>query len=86
MRELVKEFGTEDMKFDELVDLARKKGLFERIVGSDGDDLKPAEKSAFGKLLKRYDRRLFSESKSFLVNGKGHSRTFSVVSTHGRHG
>ena len=87
MRELVKEFGFEDVKFDELVVLARKKGLFERIVGSDGDgDLKPAEKSAFGKLLKRYDRRLFSESKSFLVNGKGHSRTFGVVSTHGRHG
>ncbi len=75
------------MKFDELVDLAREKGLFERIIGSDGDgELKPADKSAFGKLLKRYDRRVFSGGKSFVVDGKGHSRTFRVVSTHGRHG
>ena len=85
MRELVKEFGIEPVKFDELVALAREHGLFERIISSD-DVLKPAEKSAFGKLLKRYDQRLFSCGKIFHVNGKGHSRTFSVVSTHGRHG
>ena len=81
MRELVVEvLGTECVKFDELVAQAREKGLFERIIGSDGDDeLKPSDKSALGKLLKRYDRRVFSGGRSFVIDGKGRARTFRVV-------
>jgi len=87
MRELVKVLDTECVKFDELVALAREKGLFERIIGSDGDgELKPSDKSAFGKLLKRYDRRVFSGGRSFVIDGKGRARTFRLVVRTGRTG
>jgi hypothetical protein len=88
MRELVVEvLGTEPVKFDELVAQAREKGLFERIIGSDGDgELKPADKSALGKLLKRYDRRVFSGGRSFVIDGKGRARTFRIVVRTGRTG
>src|SRR5262249_32598580 len=92
MRELVKLLSdSEPVKFDELVALSRKDGLFERIIGNDGDgDLKPSDKSTLGKLLKRYDRRCFSGGMRFVVDGKGHFRTFRVASEtaglHGRHG
>jgi len=91
MRELVQLLDGEPVKFDELVDTAWEHGLFERIIGSESDgDLKPSDKSTFGKLLKRYDRRVFGEGKRFVVDGKGHSRTFCVVNQtddiHGRHG
>ena len=80
MRELVKVLCTEPVQFDELVALARKNGLFERIIGSDDNVLKPSEKSTLGKLLKRYDRRVFADWRRFVVEGRGHSRTFRVVS------
>ena len=92
MRELVKLLGATSVKFDDLVTMARQHGLFERLIGNEGE-LKPSEKSAFGKLLKRYDRRIFSGNKRFVVEGKGHSRRFYAVSEpeimpgqHGQHG
>lgn len=90
MRELVKLLSDgEPLKFDELVVAGRERGLFERIIGESGE-LKPAEKSAFGKLLKKYDRRVFAQGKRFVVDGKGHSRCFRVVTEtenlHGQHG
>lgn len=79
MRELVKQLaGGESVKFEDLTATAREHGLFERFIGTEGD-LKPAEKSAFGKLLKRYDRRVFGGCQRFVVDGKGHSRCFRVV-------
>jgi hypothetical protein len=78
MRELVTAMGSEPQTFDEIVSLAREKGLFERLLAGEGE-LKPSDKSAFGKLLKRYDRRVFSEGKRFLVDGKGRSRRFMVL-------
>ena len=89
IRELVNLLaGSEPLKFEELVELSREHGLFERIIGSESDgDLRPSDKSTFGKLLKRYDRRVFAEGKRFVVDGKGHSRFFRVVSqTDGTHG
>jgi hypothetical protein len=86
MRELVAELGSDSMKFDDLVTLAREKGLFERLLAGEAD-LKPTDKSAFGKLLKRYDRRVFRDGKRFIVEGKGHSRRFMAVTeaaTHAR--
>ena len=77
MRELAKILGTEQVKFDRLVELSRERGLFERIIASDGE-LKPSDKSRLGKLLKRYDRRLFAGCRRFVIDGKGHSRTFHV--------
>jgi 5S rRNA maturation endonuclease (ribonuclease M5) len=92
MRELAKLLADgEQVKFDELVALSRKHGLFERIIGTSDDvALKPSDKSMLGKLLKRYDGRVFGGGRRFVVDGKGHSRTFRVVSQtadmHGRHG
>ena len=90
MRELVKRLAdSEPVKFDELTAMAREHGLFERLIGSDGE-LKPADKSTFGKMLKRYDRRVFGGGLRFVVDGKGHSRRFRTVpdtkDMHGQHG
>ncbi|HMF45472.1 MAG TPA: hypothetical protein VKE29_02255 [Candidatus Udaeobacter sp.] len=86
MRELVKLFGdTQPQNFDEVVSMAREHGLFERLIGTDGE-LKSAEKSRVGKLLKRYDQRIFDGARRFVVDGKGHTRMFRVVWEHSEHG
>ncbi len=79
MRELVEALDTKPVpvKFDALVELSRERGLFERIIATEGD-LELSHKSRFGKLLKRYDRRLFAGCRRFVIDGKGHSRTFHV--------
>ena len=67
--------------------------MFERLLAGEGD-LKPNDKSALGKLLKRYDRRrVFRDGKRFVVEGKGHKRRFYAVNetetdtwSQGRHG
>jgi hypothetical protein len=82
MHELVGLLDATPVKFEHLVDLSRDHGLFERIVGAGDDgDLKPADKSRFGKLLNRYDRRLFGGKRRFVINGKGRARTFRVLQT-----
>jgi hypothetical protein len=78
MRELIAAMEPKPYTFDEVVSLGREKGLFERLLSSEGD-LKPSDKSAFGKLLKRYDRRVFGDGRRFVVDGKGHSRRFLVL-------
>jgi hypothetical protein len=78
MRELVAALGNDPVKFDEVVSLAREKGLFERLLPGE-EDLKPNVKSAFGKLLKRYDGRIFADRKRFVVEGKGHKRRFYAL-------
>jgi len=89
MHELVETLDEEPVKFEEVVKTARMRGLFDRLIGSDGE-LKPPDKSAFGKLLKRYDRRVFADGKRFVVEGKGHSRFFRASADdsqmHGQHG
>jgi hypothetical protein len=90
MRELVKLLvAGQGVKFDDLVSVAREHGLFERLIDAEGD-LKPSIKSTFGKLLKRYDGRVFGGCKRFVVAGSGHSRRFRVVTeskdVHGQHG
>jgi hypothetical protein len=44
------------LKFDELVNVARENGLFERILPESGD-LDPKARSSFPSLLRTYDRR-----------------------------
>jgi hypothetical protein len=81
MHELVKlisECEAESLTFDELVSLSRDHGLFERIIGNDDVALKPAERSKLGKLLKRYDRRLFAQGR-FFIDGKGRHRKYRVA-------
>ena len=79
MGELVTALGSDPVTFDEVVSLAREKGLFERLLADEGD-LKPNAKSAFGKLLKRFERRIFRNGKRFIVEGKGHTRRFYAFS------
>jgi len=80
MRILVKLLSVSEkaVKFDDLVCMARDHGLFDRLIDDD-PVLKPNVKSALGKLLKQFDRRLFPGRNRFLVEGKGHSRRFRVV-------
>jgi hypothetical protein len=89
MRELVATLDDEPVKFEDVVKTARLGGLFDRLIDGDGD-LKPTDKSTFGKLLKRYDRRVFGDGKRFIVEGKGHSRCFRALAgdsqTHGQQG
>ena len=62
----------------ELQDLMREHGLFERLVGDEsGGDLKPSERSTLGKILKRYDGRLFANG-YFVIEGKSRSKRFSI--------
>ncbi len=78
MRELVGELTSQPLTFDGVVSLSREKGLFERLLAGE-EELKPNVKSAFGKLLKRYDQRVFRDGKRFVVEGKGHSRRFLAL-------
>jgi hypothetical protein len=80
MRALVKAIANgsqlKAVQFEEVVDVARAGGLFDWIIPPDGD-LEIKAKSAFGKLLARYDRRLVNGYR-FTLEGKGHSRRFKV--------
>ncbi len=66
--------GTKD--FNELVTMAQTHGLFERLVGSEGQ-LDAKARSSFGRLLQRYDRRLIGNSR-FTICGKGRDRHYEV--------
>ena len=74
----------EPIKFDELIELAREHGLFEWII-SDNSELKPSQRSKIGKLLKRYNRRLFTDGR-FVISGKGRFRTFQSIGSIGSTG
>lgn len=64
--------------FPELVAMARAGGLFDSIIGSvDDGELGRSEKTSFGRLLTRYDRRLVRDFR-FLVEGKGKTRRYKV--------
>lgn len=77
MRKLVMAMvGAEKLfTFAELVDLARKNGLFESIVGDE--ELDRRAKTLFGRLLGRYDRRLVADWR-FVVQGSKNNRRFRV--------
>ena len=45
--------------FEQIVNEARDNDLFDWILAGQNSDLKPDARSSFGKLLKRYDQRLF---------------------------
>jgi hypothetical protein len=84
MRSLVKEMASDPapLQFSDLVNLAHEHGLFTNIIGESGDDLGRREKSAFGRLLARYDNRLVSDWR-FIVEGKGHARRYRIQPLHG---
>lgn len=78
MKELVSKLMGEGplhtREFSDIVETAREGGLFERIIGAEGT-LDNKQRTAFGKLLGRYDGRLVGECR-FSVMGKGHARRF----------
>jgi hypothetical protein len=82
IRELVKAIiGDSQFKsvtFDELVETAETGGLFERLTtGLKSEKSKASCKSAFGKLLRSYDKRLVGGCRFSLI-GKGHQRRYQV--------
>jgi len=83
MRSLVKEMSAKSapLTFAEVVTLAQQHGLFESIIGTDAS-LDRREKSAFGRLLARYDHRLVWECR-FVVEGQARTRRYKIESRHG---
>jgi len=72
--------------FAELVAAAEDAGLFERLTTDrDNNGLARGAKSAFAKLLTKYDRRRVTANGVFRVEGKGKTRKFAVLG-HGGHG
>jgi hypothetical protein len=94
MRRLVKAMAVEAkrFKFEELCALAQEQGCFESIFGISSGDvphelegegfslprLDRRQNSQFGRLLKRYENRLFGGLR-FAVEGVGHSRRYFVM-------
>jgi hypothetical protein len=79
MRLLVKQMTPRtEYNSSEIVDLCRKHDIFPALVGSADVDMQRAQRSAFGKLLARYDNRQVSDLK-FFVTGTGHSKRFCVL-------
>jgi hypothetical protein len=80
-----------EWKFPEIISVAVDRGLFSDVEVRSGrsvedmfqdGEITMAGKSHFGKLLVRYDRRIFSISGRmlrFIVEGKGNSRKFAVI-------
>jgi Bifunctional DNA primase/polymerase, N-terminal len=82
MRTLVSALAAQGtgVKFAGLVELARDHGLFETIIGRTEDGkLDRPERTAFSRVLTRYDRRQVLDFR-FLVEGEGKKRRYRVES------
>jgi hypothetical protein len=62
----------------ELVDLCRRLDIFTGLVGTSDADVGRAQRSAFGKLLARYDDRQVNDL-HFSIDGTGHGKRFRVL-------
>ena len=73
-----------EFRFSELVELCWEHGLFSRILGdSDAHDGEPSnlerkDKVRFGKLLTRFEGRLFPPDLKFHVHGQHNTRAFQA--------
>ena len=76
-------------EFSALAELCVEHGLFERVTERrDGEDLDKAAKTALGRILKGYHARTTvagPPALHFLVQGKGHSRFFTMKPASGVH-
>jgi hypothetical protein len=61
----------------DLAGVCRHQGVFTGLVGDSDLDMERAHRSAFGKMLARYDNRLVG-NRRFVVEGKGHQRRYIV--------
>lgn len=68
------------LTFQEVTQLCRVQEIFGGLVGDSEMLMTTAHRSAFGKVLGRYDNRLVGDSK-FMITGKGHQRRYHVVPT-----
>lgn len=67
-----------DYTVGEIADICRKLGIFEGLLGATEADMGRSQRSAFGKLLARYDDRQVKDLR-FKISGSGHSRRFRVL-------
>jgi hypothetical protein len=62
------DFSTE-YRFADIVELARQRSLFERLIGDEGD-LKPDQRTRFGKQLRKFAGRRFSNGRCLAITGE----------------
>jgi hypothetical protein len=75
--------------FEDIVTQADEAGIFERLLSDKDKDeqLSRKAKSSFGKLLCKYaGRRVDASGTTFVVEGKGRGRRFTLLARHGTHG
>ena len=71
----------DDMRsFASLAELCENAGLFEAVTADKdfGQNLTPAARSAFGRLLKRFDGRVIGPGIRFVVEGSGRNRVYGL--------
>ena len=72
----------DDMRsFASLAELCENAGLFEAVTSDKdfgGQSLTPAARSAFGRLLKRFDGRVIGPGIRFVVEGSGRNRVYGL--------
>jgi len=61
----------------ELIDLCRKLDIFTGLIGSKDAEMGRTERSAFGKLLARYNDRTVADFR-FSIDGTGHAKRFTA--------
>jgi hypothetical protein len=76
VQRIAQDHGGEPVGFTELVATAQAGGLFQRVLPDEGEPDR-AQRSAFSRLLARYDRTRFAAGQ-FHIDGKGHQRRFRV--------
>jgi len=62
----------------EVVNLCRRLNIFDGLVGATDADFGRPQRSAFGKLLARYDNRRVGNLR-FHIAGSGHAKRFRVI-------
>jgi hypothetical protein len=75
------ELDVNDMRsFAALAELCENAGLFESVTSDKdfGQNLTPAARSAFGRLLKRFDGRVIGPGIRFVIEGSGRSRVYGL--------
>jgi hypothetical protein len=73
--------AVDDMKsFASLATLCEDNGLFEAVTSDkdSGLNLTPSARSAFGRLLKRFDGRVIGPGIRFVIEGAGRNRVYGL--------
>ncbi len=66
-----------ELNFADITRLAKRLGLFERIIGGEGEDMDKKARTSFSTFLRRYDHRHIAGF-LFRRSGVGHQRMYSV--------